>query len=63
MFIELEHNSKNPILINVDRVRWVQYSNVCKGSTVVVFDNDDYLIVDESYEEVCKKIQKAQSNK
>ena len=48
MFIELAHKSKNPILINVDRVRWVQYS---------------YLIVDESYEEVCKKIQKAQSNK
>lgn len=63
MFIELKHNSKNPILINVYRVRWVQYSSVCKDSTIVVFDDDDYLIVDESYEEVCKKIQKAQSNK
>lgn len=63
MFIELAHKSKNPILINVDRVRWVQYSSVCIGSTVVTFDDDDYLIVDESYEEVCKKIQKTQSNK
>ena len=63
MFIELKHNSKNPILINVDMVRWVQYSSVCKGSTKVVFDDDDYIIADESYEEVCKKIQKAQINK
>lgn len=38
MFIELKHNSKNPILINVDRVRWVPYSSICKGSTVVTFD-------------------------
>lgn len=60
MFIEVVKGNVSPIFINVDRVRWVQASSIYKGSTVVVFDNDDYLTVEESYEEVCKRIKELQ---
>lgn len=56
-FIEVDENSKHPILVNVARVRYVQKSSLRQGSTIIAFDNDDFLIVDEGYEDICKKIE------
>ena len=58
-FIEVEQKSKSPILINLEKVRWVQASLVKLGSTVITFDDDDYLTVDVGYEEVYKVIKDA----
>ena len=56
-FIEVDENSKHPILVNVERVRYVQKSSLRKGSTIIAFTDDDFLIVDEGYEDICKKIE------
>ena len=61
-FIEVEENSKHPILVNVSRIRYVQKSSVRRGSTIIAFADDDYLIVDDGYEEVCKRIKDAEDN-
>ena len=61
-FIELEQRSKYPLLINLEKVRWVQASFEKVGSTVIVFDNDDYLTVDVDYEGVCKIIKDAEGD-
>lgn len=61
-FIELEQRSKYPLLVNLEKVRWVQASFEKVGSTVIVFDNDDYLTVDTNYEEVCKVIKDVNGN-
>lgn len=61
-FIEVNENSKNPILVNVARIRYVQKSSLRQGSTIIAFADDDYLIVDEGYEEICKRIKEVQDN-
>ena len=61
-FVEVDQKSKKPLLINLDKVRWLQASFVKEGSTVIVFDEDDYLTVDADYEEVCKRIKEVQGN-
>lgn len=61
-FIEVDENSKNPILVNVARIRYVQKSSLRQGSTIIAFADDDYLIVDEGYEEICKRIKEVQDN-
>lgn len=61
-FIEVRENSKYPILINVARIRYVQKSSLRQGSTVIAFDNEDFLILDEGYEDICKKIENVLGN-
>ena len=61
-FIEVEENSKYPILINVSRIRYVQKSSLRQGSTIIAFDNEDFLILDEGYEDICKKIENVLGN-
>jgi hypothetical protein len=61
-FIEVKENSKYPILINVARIRYVQKSSLRQGSTVIAFDNEDFLILDEGYEDICKKIENVLGN-
>ena len=61
-FIEVDENSKNPILVNVERIRYVQKSSLRQGSTIIAFADDDYLIVDEGYEDICKRIKEVQDN-
>lgn len=61
-FIEVEENSKYPILINVARIRYVQKSSLRQGSTIIAFDNDDYFTVAVAYEEICKRIKEVQDN-
>lgn len=61
-FIEVDENSKHPILINVARIRYVQKSSLRQGSTIIAFADDDFLIVDEGYEDICKKIENVIGN-
>ena len=61
-FIEFNQRKKPPILINIDKVRWVEVSYADTRSTVITFDDDDYLTIEMSYEEVCKRIKDAESN-
>lgn len=55
MFIEV-HNGDTTILVSVERI---SYMYNAREKTTIVFGGDKWITVDESYEEIVKKIAEA----
>lgn len=56
MFIEV-HNGETKILVSVERISYMYNTG---EKTIIVFGGDKWITVDESYEEIVRKIAKAE---